>query len=105
MTAIPAWSTVTLCTDEDLRTLEINVLQWVSKEGSAKFFREDLLSGGDNLILVLIREEVRAHRSLCAIKKLSRQALREEEAPVLPYGLLDDTLPLHPIALIIGKKG
>jgi len=40
MTVIPAWSTVTLCTDEDLRTLEINVLQWVSGEGSAAYFRQ-----------------------------------------------------------------
>ena len=37
---IPAWSTVVLCTDEDLRTLEINVLQWVSGEGSAAYFRQ-----------------------------------------------------------------
>lgn len=40
MTVIPAWSTVTLCTDDDLRALEIHVLEWVAGEGSALHFRQ-----------------------------------------------------------------
>ena len=37
---IPAWSTVTLCTDDDLRELEIKVLDWVAGEGSGKHWRD-----------------------------------------------------------------
>jgi hypothetical protein len=40
MTAIGDWSAAVLCTDEDLRSLETNVLQWVAAEGSASYFRQ-----------------------------------------------------------------
>jgi hypothetical protein len=34
------WLASILCTDEDLRTLELNVLQWTAGEGSAAYFRQ-----------------------------------------------------------------
>jgi hypothetical protein len=35
------WATMVLCMDDDLRSIEMNVLQWVSAEGSAAAFREE----------------------------------------------------------------
>ena len=74
--AIGDWSAAVLCTDEDLRTLELSVLQWVGAEGSATYYRQT----AKNLIETELRQSFKTVE------------LATEEADVLD--LIADTAPL-----------
>lgn len=70
------WLAAVLCTDEDLRTLEAHVLEWLAAEGSGDYWRQSAKN--------LIAEEL--HQSFKTIEKLT------DEVEVLD--LLLDVTPL-----------
>jgi len=70
------WLAAVLCTDEDLRSLEIHVLEWVAREGSAAYWR----ATAKDLIEVELRQSFR------------NIELATEEADVLD--LVPDVTPL-----------